>query len=165
MRLQQQKRRRYKAKASAKAFEEKVYDQLAAKKQKAQTLHQKMLVDTCINEIKKDLQCFRSSGHAKYPFSPRKSISVEEDFIISSPKQRTASGCVKHKGVEKPSKKNRTPTLVLSQRARNAIVTTMIRARINQLGPFKETSTRIMPSASHHAVTNCLIPTLNDAEQ
>ena len=165
MGLQQQKKHRYKAKAPAKASEEEVYDQLAAKKQEVQISHQKILVDARIDEIRRNLQRFRSSRHARYSFSPRKSISVEEEFIISSPQQKTASGCVKHKGVEKPSKKNGTLTLVLSQRARRAIVITIVRARINQLGLFKATSDYIVPSTSHCAVTNCLIPTLNVAEQ
>ena len=82
-----------------------------------------MLVNACINEIRRDLQRFHSSMHTGYLFSPRKSIFVKEKFIISSPQQKTASGCVKHKSVEKPNKKNRIQTLVLSQRMRSAIMT------------------------------------------
>ena len=130
MGLQQQKRRWYKAKAPAKAFEKEVYDQLAAKRQEAQTPHQKMLVDACINKIRRELQYFYSSGYAGYPFSPRKSISVEKKIFIFSPQQKTASGHVKHKSAEKPSKKNGTPTLVVSQKMKSAIVTTIIQARI-----------------------------------
>ena len=58
-------------------------------------------------------------------FSPRKSIFVEEEFIISSLQQKTASNHVKHKSIEKPSKKNRISTLILSQRVRSTIVTTI----------------------------------------
>ena len=72
-----------------------------------------MLVDACIDEIKKDFQRFCSSEYAGYLLPPRKNFFVEEKFIISSPQQKTVSGHVKHKGVEKPSKKNGTPTLVL----------------------------------------------------
>ena len=84
-----------------------------------------MLIDTHIDKIRKYLQRFCNLGHARYLFSPRKSIFVEEKFIISSPQQKTASNHVKHKSIEKPSKKNRISTLILSQRVKSTIVTTI----------------------------------------
>ena len=141
MRLQQQKKCWYKAKALAKAFEKKVYDQLAAKNQEAQTSPQKILVDACIDEIKKDFHCFHSSRQAKYLFSPGKSISVEEKFIISTSQQKTVSDRARHKSVEKPNKKNKISTLVLSQKARSAIVT-IIKTKMMIETPIKKPTTR-----------------------
>ena len=100
-----------------------------------------MLVDACINEIEKDFQHLHSSRQAGYLLSPGKSISVEEGFIISFPQQKTVSGRARYKGIKKPNKKNGTPTLVLSQRARITIVTT-IEAKMMMKTPIEKLTMR-----------------------
>ena len=93
------KRRQYKAKAPAKQFEEEVQEQLAAKRQEAQTSPQKALVEARLDKIAKNHYCLHRSGQAGY--LSLRSTSTEEEFIISFPSQKTILGCVGDKVVKK----------------------------------------------------------------
>ena len=91
---------RYKAKAPAKTFEKEVENQLITKRQEAQTSLQKNLVDARTDAITKDLCCLYRTGQTGY-LSLLGSTPIEEEFPLSSPKQKRISGRVEDRSVEK----------------------------------------------------------------